>query len=65
MKSIDFIQSDAYKNKAYGTVIKILADRGLLKESLDAASRMTNPYAKTSALQYILDKQKPREIPHQ
>jgi hypothetical protein len=61
-KSIGFISSDAYKNKAYETVTKILADKMMLKEAFACASSITNPYKKTVGLQYILDKQKPREI---
>lgn len=64
MKSIGFITSSAFQNKAYGTVAKILADKNLLDEALKAAQAITNPYKKAETLQYILDKQKPREVPH-
>lgn len=64
-KSIAFIDNLAYRNKAYNTVIKILADKKLLAEAYDLAGLITNPYTKTEAVQYILDIQKPREIPHQ
>jgi hypothetical protein len=61
-KSIGFIGSDAYKNKAFETVAKILADKMMLKEAFECASGIANPYKKAEGLQYILDKQKPREI---
>ena len=61
MKSIGFISSDAYKNKSYALVSKILADQDLLEAALKSAEKITNPYKKAEALQYVLDKQKPRE----
>lgn len=64
-KSIEFIESLSFRNKAYNTVAKLLADRKLLAEAHDMALLITNPYTKTDAMQYILDIQKPREIPHQ
>lgn len=64
-KSIEFIDSLAYRNKAYTTVAKILADKGHLDLAYKMAQDITNPYKKTEALQYILDAQKPRDIPHQ
>lgn len=64
MKSIGFITSSAYQNKAYATVSKILADKDHLEDALKAAQAVTNPYKKAEALQYLLDKQKPREVPH-
>ncbi len=64
-KSLEFISDPAYKSKAYGTVSKILAEKKLFDDALKAAIAITNPYQKATALQYILDTQKPREIPHQ
>jgi hypothetical protein len=64
MKSIELIGSTAFKNKAYGTVSRILADQKQLESALKAAQKITNPYKKAEALQYVLDVQKPREIPH-
>lgn len=63
-KSIESITSAAFRNKAYGTVSKILADGGEMESALKAAEAIDNPYKKAEALQYVLDKQKPREIPH-
>jgi predicted negative regulator of RcsB-dependent stress response len=65
MKSLDLIESLSFRNKAYGTVSKILADREKLSEALRAAEKITNAYQKSTALQYILDVQKPRTIPKQ
>ncbi|GJL84595.1 MAG: hypothetical protein DHS20C02_03700 [Micavibrio sp.] len=62
MTSISKIASDAYKNKAYSNVSKILAGKGLLEEALQAGMKITNAYKKSQALQYVLDKQKPREV---
>ncbi len=64
MKSIGFIESLAFRNKAYAIVTKLLADRGKLEEALNSAKAITNDYKKAQALQYVLDKQKPRELPH-
>ena len=62
MKSIAFIGSAAYRNKSYSIISKILADSGKLNESLKAAQSVSNAYKKSQALQYVLDKQKPREV---
>lgn len=64
MKSIASITSLAFRNKAYATVSKIFADSGKLDEALKMAEEIDNPYKKATSLQYILDKQKPREISH-
>ena len=64
MKSIGYIESVAFRNKAYTIISKILANNSKLAESLKAAESITNAYKKSQALQYILDKQKPRETPH-
>lgn len=61
MKSIAYIDSTAFQNKAYSIVSRILADREKLQEALQAAQKITNPYKKASALQYVLDTQKPRD----
>ncbi|MCK5284820.1 MAG: hypothetical protein KAJ86_04455 [Alphaproteobacteria bacterium] len=62
MKSIAFIKSAAFRNKAYSIITKILADRNKLEEAFTSAKLITNAYKKAQALQYILDKQKPREV---
>lgn len=64
-KTLGFVDDPAYRSKAYGVITKILADRNFLDDALKAAMAITNPYQKAVALQYVLDKQKPREIPHQ
>lgn len=64
MKSIGFIDSAAYQNKAYANVSKILADKNMLAEAFKSAQVINNPYKKAESIQYVLDKQKPREIPH-
>lgn len=62
MKSIGFIESLAFRNKSYALVAKLLADRGEFEDALKAAMSIENPYKKASALQYVLDKQKPRDV---
>lgn len=64
MKSVGFIKSLAYRNKSYALVSKLLADRGQLDAALKAAAYIENPYKNAKALQYILDKQKPRDVKH-
>lgn len=64
-KSIGFINDLSFRNKSAENVTKILADKSLLTQAYDLAMTITNPYKKTQGLQYILDTQKPREIPHQ
>jgi predicted negative regulator of RcsB-dependent stress response len=61
MKSIEYIDSEAYRNKAYSITSKIFADAGLFDDSLQAAVKITNAYKQASAIQYMLDQQKPRE----
>lgn len=58
IKSIGFIDNEPFRNKAYGIIAKIFADRGLLEESYQSALKITNPYNKTQAMQYMLDRQK-------
>lgn len=65
IKSIEFIGQLSFRNKSYQTVSKILADRKMFDESLQAALKIDNAYKKAEAMQYILDKQKPREVPHE
>ncbi len=62
MKSISMIESEAYQNKAYSITSKIFADTALYNDALGAAQKVSNPYKRANALQYILDKQKPREL---
>ena len=64
MKSISLIGAASFRNKSYETVSKIFADNEKLNEALKSAQFIENPYKKSSALQYVLDKQKPREVPH-
>ena len=64
-KSISLIDSAAFRNKAYATVSQILADGELLQAAFDTADKIDNAYKRAAAIQYILDKQKPREIPYQ
>lgn len=61
MKSIGFIESSSYQNKAYSITSKLFADSGLFDDALGAADKISNAYKNATALQYILDKQKPRE----
>lgn len=65
MRSIELIQNGPYQNKSLTTVTKILADRQMLGEASQAARAITDPYMQAESLQYILDTQKPRDIPHQ
>ncbi len=62
MISISKIESEAFRNKAYTIISKILANRGKLGEALASAVKISNAYKKSKALQYILDKQKPRDV---
>ena len=62
LKSIGFIDSLAFRNKAYDIVSKILADKGQFEAALKTANNIENAYKKATALQYILDTQKPRDI---
>lgn len=64
-KSIEFIESLSFRNKSYNLVAKILADKGLYAQSFDLALLITNPYKKTETIQYILDAQKPRQVPNE
>lgn len=65
MKSIGMIDSSSYRNKAYATISKILADGEKLQDAFDAATAIDESYKRSAAIQYVLDKQKPREIPYQ
>jgi len=60
-KSINNIQSNSFRNKAYETISRILSENGLYDDALSAATAITNSYKKALAIQYLLDKQKPRE----
>ena len=62
LKSIAFIDSLAFRNKAYATVSKILAEQGEYQGALKAAYQIDNAYKKATAMQYILDQQKPRDV---
>ena len=64
MRSITYISSESFKNKAMSITSKIFADDKRYDDALGAAEGITNPYKRASALQYILDQQKPREQPH-
>ncbi|NCT40664.1 MAG: hypothetical protein GW778_03265 [Alphaproteobacteria bacterium] len=57
MKSIGYIESAAFRNKAYALVSKLLADQAMFDEALQAAVPLDNAYKKAKALQYILDQQ--------
>ena len=61
MRSIELINSQSFQNKALLSVAKILSDHEYYDEALKAAAEISNPYEKTTALQYVLDSQKPRE----
>ncbi len=63
-KSIEKINSLSFRNKAYATVSKILSDNGEFEDAYTAANSITNPYKKTQSMQYILDKQTPRDVKH-
>lgn len=63
-KSIKQISSLSFRNKAYSTISKILSDNGEFKDAYIAANAITNPYKKTQSLQYMLDKQNPRDVRH-
>ncbi|MEM7651134.1 MAG: hypothetical protein AAF204_03505 [Pseudomonadota bacterium] len=62
MKSISFIDSLAFRNKAYALTSKLLANRGQYDNALAAGMKIENAYKKSQALQYVLDKQKPRDV---
>jgi len=59
--SINKIDSLSFRNKAYEIISKILSDKKLYEDAYKAANAITNAYKKTQAIQYMLDKQKPRD----
>ncbi len=59
--SISKIDSLSFRNKAYEIISKILSDKKLYEDAYKAANAITNPYKKAQAIQYMLDKQKPRD----
>lgn len=63
-KSIEKINSLSFRNKAYSTISKILSDNSEFKDAYIAVNMITNLYKKTQAMQYMLDKQNPRDIKH-
>jgi hypothetical protein len=58
MKSIGFIDSEAYRNKAYSTVSKILANDAAFEAAFEAAMPITNAYKKAQAIEYLLNKRR-------
>ena len=58
MKSIGFIDDEAYRNKAYNIVSKILSDHKYFEQAYKAALEITNDYKKSQSIQYMLDRQK-------
>lgn len=62
MRSIGFIDSLAFRNKAYAIVSKILAQKSQYDDAVQAAVKIENAYKKATALQYVLDQQKPRDV---
>lgn len=65
MTSIGYIDSLSFRNKSYQTVSKLLADKKMYGEAVQAAQKIDNAYKKAEAMQYVLDQQKPREVPHE
>lgn len=57
LKSINLIDSLAFRNKALGTVSDIFVKRKEYDKAFMMASQITNPTKKTTALQHILDAQ--------
>lgn len=55
MKSIALIDSLAYRNKAYVTISKILADQKNYQEAFQAAIKVDNPYKKAQSIQYLMN----------
>lgn len=62
MKSIAFIESQSFRNKAYTIISKIFAEQQLNQEALNAAMEITNAYKKAQAIQTLLDLQKSRDV---
>jgi hypothetical protein len=62
--SISKIDSAAFRDKASESVSKILSDKALYSDAYKAGLLIANPYKRSQALQYLLDRQKPREVPH-
>jgi len=56
-KSIGFIDTESFRDKAYQTVSKILGDKEMYEEAYDSSLMIGNPYKKALAIQYILDVQ--------
>lgn len=57
MKSIGFIQSDSYRNKAYQQVALILIKSGQFDDALKAAQAIDNPTKRAQTLQSLLKAQ--------
>lgn len=64
LASISLIDDAHFRDKAYDTVSGIFSQRGLYDDALAMAMKIGSPYMKSGALQYVLDRQKPREVPH-
>lgn len=55
LQSIEQISSLAFRNKAYGLIAKIFTKKGMLSEAYTASHKITNSYAKSQALQDIVN----------
>lgn len=60
-RSLTAIDNDAYRAKSSLTVVKILARARLLDAAADLVQTIENPTLQTEGLQFILDRQLPRE----
>ena len=62
--SIQKINSESFRNKAYSIVSGILAANNHYNDAYASALEITNKYKKATALQHLLDAQKPRDVKH-
>lgn len=61
IKSIDEIDDNGYKDKELFIIARIFSDRQHFAQALEIARMIANPYQKSQAYLYILNKQNPPE----
>jgi hypothetical protein len=61
MESVGYIESSSFRNKAYKNVAGIFAKSAKYSSALNTALKIDNPTIRADTIQFILDRQKPRE----
>ena len=56
MATLDFVDSQPYRSKAYDTVSRIFLDKAMIEEAYVCASKIDNAYLKAKSIQRILNK---------